>query len=95
MKSFGEEKIYAAFAQRTAQFKLDRTRVQHGLDTTCFSFHMCASMKCTRKIDDVKPTVQSSCVCTRCVHDARVHVRNAHTKFGLRVHANCKSRTME
>ena len=22
--------------------------------------------------------------------DARVHVRNAHAKFGLRVHANCK-----
>ena len=28
----------------TAQFKLDRTRVQHGLDTTHFSFHMRASM---------------------------------------------------
>ena len=28
----------------TAQFKLDRTRVQHGLDMTYFLFHMCASM---------------------------------------------------
>ena len=28
----------------TAQFKLDRTSVQHGLDTTCFSFHRRASM---------------------------------------------------
>ena len=27
-----------------AQFKLDRTHVQHGLNTTCFSFHMGASM---------------------------------------------------
>ena len=29
----------------TAQFKLDRTRVQHGLDTTRFSFHTNASMR--------------------------------------------------
>ena len=28
----------------TAQFKLDRTRMQHGLDTTCFSFHVRASI---------------------------------------------------
>ena len=33
MKSYG-----------TAQFKLDRTRVQHGLGTIRFSFHTCASM---------------------------------------------------
>ena len=50
----------------TAQFKLDRTRVQHGLDTTRFSFHTRA-----RKIDDdIKPTVQSSQVHTRCVYDS-------------------------
>ena len=29
----------------TAQFKLDRTRTQHGLDTTRFSFHMHASLR--------------------------------------------------
>ena len=28
----------------TAQFKLDKTCVQHGLKTTCFSFHTRASM---------------------------------------------------
>ena len=28
-----------------AQFKLDRTCMQHGLDTTHFSFHMHASMR--------------------------------------------------
>ena len=41
-----------------------------------------------RKIGDVKPAVQSSRVRTRRVHDALVHVRNAHAKFGLRMHAN-------
>ena len=29
----------------TAQFKLDRTHVQQGHDTTCFSFHTCASLR--------------------------------------------------
>ena len=53
------------------------------------------SHACAHKIDDIKPTVYSSHVRTRLVHDARVHVRNAHAKFGLRVHANCKSRTAE
>ena len=48
---------------------------------------------CARQIDDVKPTMQSSRVCTRRAHDARVHVRNAHAKFGLHMHANCKPRT--
>ena len=61
---------------------------------TFFISHACKPA-CARKIDDVKPTVQSSHVRTRRVHDARVHVRNAHAKFGLRVHANCKSRTAE
>ena len=28
-----------------AQFTLDRTYVQHGLDTTCFSFHTLASLR--------------------------------------------------
>ena len=66
----------------TAQFKLDRTRVQHGLDTTRFSSHTHASMRaCAHKIDDNKPTVQSSRVRTRRVHDACVHVRNAHANL--------------
>ena len=47
------------------------------------------------KIDDIKPTVHSSCVCTRRVHDACMHIRNAHTKFGLHVQGNCKPRTVE
>ena len=51
----------------TAQFKLDRTCVQHGLDTTHFLFHMYA---CARKIDDVKPTMQSFHVRTRHVHNS-------------------------
>ena len=29
----------------TAQFKIDRTRMRHGLDTTHFSFYMHASMR--------------------------------------------------
>ena len=28
----------------TALFKLNRVRVQHGLDRTCFSFYTCASI---------------------------------------------------
>ena len=86
----------------TAQFKLDRTRMQHGLDTTRFSFHTNASMRvhackpaCVRKIDDINPTLHNSHVCTRRVHDARLQVRNAHAKFGLRVYANCKPTTAE
>ena len=66
---------------------------------TFFISHVCKHA-CARNIDDVKPTVHSSCVCTRCVHDACVHdacvhVRNAHAKFGLHVHANCKPKTVE
>ena len=49
-----------------------------------FISHACKP-SCARKIDDVKPTVQSSCVCTRRMYDARVHVRNAQAKFGLRM----------
>ena len=57
--------IYGLATYSTAQFKLDRTSVQHGLDMTCFSVHTHAS-----KIDDVKPTVQSPHVHTRGVHDS-------------------------
>ena len=52
-------------------------RARHG---TFFISHECKpAFAC--KIGDVKPTVQSSCVRTKCVHDARVHVRNAHAKI--------------
>ena len=61
---------------------------------TFFILHTCKPA-CACKIDDVKPTVQSSRVRTGRVHDARVHVRNAHAKFGLCVLANCKPRTAE
>ena len=61
---------------------------------TFFISHACKPA-CARKIDDVKLTVESSHVHTRCVYDARMHVRNAHAKFGLRVLANCKPRTAE
>ena len=68
-----------------------------GLTRHVFHFTRMQACVCARKIDDVKPTVQSSRVCTRHVQfaDAHVHVRNAHAKFGLRVHANCKPRTAE
>ena len=56
--------------------------------------HACKPV-CAHKIDDIKPTVQSSNVRIISVHDAHLHVRNAHAKFGLRVHANCKPRTAE
>ena len=77
-----------SYSYGTAQFKLDRTHVQQGHDMTHFSFHTCATEPaCARKIGDVKPTVQNSHVRTRRVHDVHVHVRNAHTKFVLRVQA--------
>ena len=83
------------FLYSTAQFKLDRTRnAARARHDTFFILHACKP-SCARKVDDVKPTVQSSRVCTRRVHDARVHVRNAHAKFGLCVQANCKPRTAE
>ena len=46
---------------------------------TFFISHACKP-SCAHKVDDVKPTMQSSHVRTRRVHDARVHVRNAHAK---------------
>ena len=53
-----------------------------------FISHACKPV-CAHGIGDIKPTVQGSHVRTRRVHDARMHVRNAHAKFGLRMHANC------
>ena len=57
---------------------------------TFFISHACKP-ECARKIGDVKPTVQSSRVCTRHVHDALMHV----AKFELHLHAYCKPRTSE
>ena len=42
--STNEKTKYNVRMYSTAQFKPDRTRVQHGLDTTRSSFHTCASM---------------------------------------------------
>ena len=78
----------------TAQFKIDRTCVQQGRDTTRFSICMRVSLR-ARKVDDVKPTVQNSRVHTSRVHNACVHFRNAHTKFRLHVQTNCKPRKAE
>ena len=79
----------------TAKFKLNRTRVQLGYDMTRFSFRTRASLHVHARLVMLKPAMQSSCVHTRRLHDACVHVRNAHAKFRLRVHANCKPRTVE
>ena len=69
-------------------------RAARARSDTFFISHACKP-SCAHKVDDVKPTVQSSCGCTRHVCDACVHVRNAHAKFGLHVQANCKPRTTE
>ena len=62
----------------TAQFKIDKERIWHVL-YTFFISHACAG-----KIDDVETLVQSTCVRTRRVAEARVHVRYVHAKSGLR-----------
>ena len=64
----------------TAQFKLDKARVWHVLDTTCFHF---ARVQCARKINDIETLVQSTRVRTIRVAEARVHVRYVHAKSGL------------
>ena len=62
----------------TAQFKLDRTHLQHGFDTTRFSFHTRASLRVHTRL------MTSNLLCIALVytlnvlHDARMHVRNAH-----------------
>ena len=61
---------------------------------TFFISHTCKPV-CECNFDDVKSIMQSSHVRTISVHDARVHVRNAHAKFGLCIHANCKPRRAE
>ena len=79
----------------TAQFKLDRTRVRHGLNMTRFSFHTCASLRVHARLMTsnlpCKTLMHALDVCT----DAHVHVRNAHAKFGLHMHVNCKPRIAE
>ena len=79
----------------TAQFKVDKAHVWHVLDTTHFSFHTW----CARKINDVETPVQSTCVRTRRVAEACVHVRYVQAKSGLRhihlgVYTNCKPSIM-
>ena len=72
----------------TAQFKLDRTCMQHGLDTTCFSFHMRASMRVHARL------MMSNLPCiahvrTRRLHDAHVphDMFFIHMRASMRVHA--------
>ena len=50
--------------------QLDRTCVQHGLDTTGFSFYTHGKHACECKTDDIKHIVQRSCVCINSVHDS-------------------------
>ena len=78
----------------TAQFKLDRTHVQHGLDITHFSFYTHASMH-VHKFDDVKPVVHSSCVHTRCVHNSLQCMSGTHMPNLNYMHTNCKLTTAE
>ena len=46
-------------------------------------FHFARRHACARNIDDVETLMQSTRVYTRCVAEARVHVRYAHAKSGL------------
>ena len=76
----------------TAQFKLDRTCMQHGLDATCFSFHTRASMRVHARL----MTSNLPCIALMYALDmCTMHACMAHAKFGLRMHANCKPRTVE
>ena len=50
---------------------------------TFFILHVCRHA-CARKIDDVETLMQSTRARTRCVAEARVHVRYLHAKSGLR-----------
>ena len=56
---------------------------------TFFISHTCRHA-CARKIDDVETLVQSTRVHTRCVAEARVHVRYVHAKSVLRVPLACR-----
>ena len=80
----------------TVQLNLNLIEYMRSKGTTSHVFHFtCMQAFGARKIDDIKPSMQSSRVCTRRVHDARMHVRNANAKFVLCVHAYCKPRTAE
>ena len=60
-----------------------------------FSFHTHASLRVHARL------MMSNLPCKALVYaldvytDARVHVRNAHAKFGVRMYVNCKPRTAE
>ena len=64
----------------TAQFKLDRTRMQQGHDMTRFSFHMCASLRVhTRLVTSnlpCKALVYALDVCTMHVCISGMHMPN-------------------
>ena len=74
--------LLSSYNYGTAQFKLDRTRVQHGLNTTRFSFYMRASMRVHTRLMtsylllktlvytlDVCMTVcRCTCACQECTH---------------------------
>ena len=55
----------------TVQLNLNLIEHMCSMGSTWHAFisHACKPA-CARKIDDVKPTIQSSCVRTRCVHDS-------------------------
>ena len=63
-----------------AQFKFDRTCVQHGLDTTCFSFHTHASMRVHTKLMmsslPCKALVYALDVCTMHACMSGIHIPN-------------------
>ena len=63
----------------TVQLNLNTCAARARHDTFFIS-HACKPV-CARKIGDTKPTVQSSRVRTRRVHDAHMHFRNAHAKI--------------
>ena len=64
----------------TVQLNLNLTRHACGMYSTQHVFHFA----CVRsQIDDVETLVQSTRVRTRCMAEARVHVRYVHAKSGL------------
>ena len=79
----------------TAQFKLNKTRVQHGLNMTRFSFYMHATMRVYATLNLLFNALVHALDVYITVADAHVHDRNAHAKFELHMHANCKPGTVE
>ena len=93
-------KIFSPSSYRysTAQIKLDRTHVQHGLNTTCLSFYMRASMRVHAGLMisnlSFKALVYALDVCTTVCRCTCACQENT-CQFELCVHANCKPRTAE